>query len=121
MKNMFENFNGSERFDIQYNDDTGKHFGVFLYDYPEISQAKHNYITYSVPGRNGELIGTTDYLSNITIRCTFSVLHRKLMSKMRDLKRWLSGTGQLKFSDTADCFYEVLKVNHESLERELRK
>ena len=121
MKNMFENFNGSERFDIQYNDDTGKHFGVFLYDYPEISQAKHNYITYSVPGRNGELIGTTDYLSNITIRCTFSVLHRKLMSKMRDLKRWLSGTGQLKFSDTADGFYEVLKVNHESLERELRK
>ena len=29
MKNMFENFNGSERFDIQYNDDTGKYFGVF--------------------------------------------------------------------------------------------
>ena len=65
MKNMFENFNGSERFDIQYNDDTGKHFGVFLYDYPEISQAKHNYITYSVPGRNGELIGTTDYLLSL--------------------------------------------------------
>jgi len=110
-----------KRYEIQYKDGTGRDFGVFLYDYPEISSAKHNYLSYSVPGMDGELIGDEDCLGNITIRCQFSVLSNQLMPSVRRLKQWLSGTGRLSFSDTADCFFEVLKIEHGSIERELRE
>ena len=108
------------KYDLQFNQNTGRDFGIIMYDYPEIEQAKHNYTTYSIPGRDGELISSEDYRSNITVKCTFSVLSKRLMPKIREIKRWLSGTGRLKFTDTADAFYEVVKVEHDSIERELR-
>lgn len=109
-----------EKYDLQFNQNTGQDFGIILYDYPEIEQAKHNYNTYSIPGRDGELVSSDDHLSNITVKCTFSVLSKRLIPKIREIKQWLSGTGKLKFTDTADVFYEVLKVECDSIERELR-
>lgn len=110
-----------DRYDIEYNGDTGVKHNVLLYDYPEIEQAKRNYNIYHVPGRNGELISTGQYLGNITIGCVFSVISENFMNYVHDLKRWLSGNGKLRLHDTPDAFYEVLKVEYESIERELRQ
>ncbi len=107
-------------YDIQYKEDTAKAQGVLLYEYPQIEQAKKNYRVDTIPGRDGELVEEEDYKSNITITCSFSILHERLMPKVRELKRWLSGTGKLVFSDTPETFYEVLKVEHENLERDLK-
>ena len=85
-----------EKYDLQFNQSAGRDFGIIMYDYPEIEQAKHNYNTYSIPGRDGELVSSDDHLSNITVKCTFSILSKRLIPKMREIKRWLSGTGRLK-------------------------
>lgn len=108
-------------YDIQYNGGTGKSCGVLLYDYPVIEQAKRNYDVYSVPGRNGELISADEYLSNVTIKCTFSVISKTFMQHIRKIKQWLSGTGKLILSDTPETFWEVLKVEYDSVEREMRR
>lgn len=109
------------KYSIQYNGETEHDHGVFLYDYPEVSQAKKNYNTYTVPGRNGELISDNECLGNITISCVFSILGHNVKQTIRNIKKWLSGTGRLVLQDTPESFYEVLKIEYDSLERELRK
>ena len=108
------------RYDLQYNGETGKEHRVFLYDYPVIGQAAKKYDTYSVPGRDGELIGAEEYKGNLTISCTFSVLHKAFLPVIRDLKEWLSGSGKLVLSEDTETFYEVLKIEYGNIERELR-
>lgn len=110
-----------KNYSIQYNGDTGETYGVFLYDYPEISTARKNYEMYRVPGRNGELISSEEYLDNITVSCKFSIIGEKFMQVIRAVRRWLSGTGNLVLFDTPESFYEVLKIEYGSIERELRK
>lgn len=110
-----------ERYSIQYDGALSDTYGIFLYDYPEISSAKKNYDTYTVPGRNGELLSSEDYLSNITVTCIFSVLSQNLHQTIRSIRRWLSGTGRLVIQDTPESFYEVMKIEYGSMERELRE
>ena len=107
-------------YDIQYNGGTGKEHLVFLYDYPQISQPAKKYDSYSIPGRDGELIGAGEYKGNLTISCTFSVLHKAFLPVIRDLREWLSGTGNLVLSESSETFYRVLKIEYGDIERDLR-
>lgn len=120
MKEIIKRLAEGKRYDIEYRGDTGSHNGVLLYDYPVIGFGKKNYETYSIPGRNGEVVSTEEYLSNATISCTFSILHKAFMPKMRELRMWLRDTGNLILSESPDIFYEVLKVEYNEIERELR-
>lgn len=107
-------------YEISFKGDTGRNHGVFLYDYPQFSGGQKSYITSQVSGMMGELVGIDDYKSNLKISCTFSVLSGEFMPQIRDLKRWLSGTGKLIFSDDADVFYKVWKVDYGDITRQLR-
>lgn len=107
-------------YDVQFNDQTASSLGLLLYDYPAFSGAKKNYTTSAVSGRLGELVGLDQYKTNLEISCTFSVLHKMFVHKIREVKKWLSGTGKLRFSDAPDSFYKVWKVNYGAIERELR-
>lgn len=108
-------------YDIQYNGITGASLGLLLYDYPEFSGAGKSYSTFPIVGGRGELVGTDDYISNLVISCTFSIKSEAFAQKIRQVKKWLSGTGELILSDSADVFYRVLKIDYDSIERELKR
>ena len=109
------------KYDIEYNNETGKGHGVILYDYAKFSGAEKSYQISAVGGRLGELVGVDDYKSNLVIQCTFGIISPQFMSHVTVLKRWLKGTGKLVISDHQDVFYKVWKVDYGDIERELRK
>lgn len=120
MRELLEMIKSEGRYSIQYKDCTSDNFGIFLYDYPEFSGAEKNYDEQSVAGRLGNLVGKDISKGNLEITCTFSVLHPSFMAEIREIKRWLSGTGELILSDSPEVYYAVQKVNYGSIERELR-
>lgn len=107
-------------FDIQYNGETGHLHGITMYDYPEIAGGEKRYTETSVAGRIGDMVGKNTGKSNLQITCVFSLITNKLMLNIRQIKKWLSGTGMLSFSDDVETVYKVLKINYGSIERELR-
>lgn len=109
------------KYDIEYNNETGKGHGVILYDYARFSGAEKSYQISAVGGRLGELVGVDDYKSNLAIQCTFGIISPQFMSHVTVLKRWLKGTGTLVISDHQNVFYKVWKVDYGDIERELRK
>lgn len=121
MENFFNSQKLMQKCEIEFKGEVGKQHGVFLYDYPEVAQAKQRYESYVIPGRNGELIRKENAMGNITISCTFSVIADRFADRIRDLKRWLSGSGKLTLSEAPDYFYNVLLVEHEGIEREVKK
>lgn len=108
-------------YDIQYNGITGASFDLLLYDYPTFSGAGKSYSTFPIVGGRGELVGTDDYISNLVISCTFSVKSEAFAQKIRQVKKWLTGTGELILSDSSDVFYRVLKIDYDSIEREIKR
>lgn len=109
------------KYDIEYNNETGKGHGVILYDYAQFSGAEKSYQISAVGGRLGELVGVDDYKSNLVIQCTFGIISPQFMSHVTVLKRWIKGTGTLVISDHQNVFYKVWKVDYGDIERELRK
>ena len=106
---------------IEYNGSTCEDHWCFLNDYPEFSGGSKQYNTYAVPGMDGELVGKNDYLSNLQINCTFSIISKAFMNNVRDIRSWLSGTGKLIISDSPDIFYKVWKTEYGDIAREIRK
>lgn len=106
---------------IEYNGSTCEDHWCFLNDYPEFSGGSKQYNTYAVPGMDGELVETNDYLSNLQINCTFSIISKTFMDNVRNIRSWLSGTGELVISDSPDVFYKVWKIEHGDISREIRK
>lgn len=116
MKNIY-----FTKYDIEYNNASGKEHGVFLYDYAQFSGAKKQYQSTSVAGRLGELVGQDEGKSNLEIECTFGIISPQFMSHISVVKRWLRGSGKLVISDHQDVFYKVWKINYGDIEREIRK
>lgn len=106
---------------VIYNGSSCEDYGCFLNDYPEFSRGGKVYNTWSVPGRDGQLVEKADYLENLTVSCTFSIISMQFMDMVRYIRQWLSGSGQLVISDSPDVFYKVLKVEYGDISREIRK
>ena len=105
---------------MTYNGLTNIDLGAWLYDYEEYSGASRNRQTTAVAGRRGQVVGKSNYTSNLVIGVTFSVF-KDLKPRLDQLRRWLRGTGQLAFSDQIDCFYKVLAVDYGDFDRQLRR
>ena len=71
---------------VIYNGSTCEDFACFLNDYPAFSGGAKVYNTYAVPGRDGELVESTDYLQNLTVSCTFSVISKQFMEMLRYIR-----------------------------------
>lgn len=108
-------------YQIQYNDKTSADFGAILQEAVKFSGGERQYGSTAVAGRWGELVSKNKYQSNITIQCMLTVLNGYTMQQIRQLKKWLSGTGKLKASDSPEVFYKVLKVNYEEIERKIKQ
>ncbi len=109
-----------ERMDISFNGKTGKELGVFLYDFPVISLSNESYTSTSVAGKKGSAISKSGAIDNIIISCTFSIINKCFMPNIRELRKWLTGSGQLTISETSDCYYDVFIVEKKEFERELK-
>lgn len=109
-----------DRYEMKYNGVEMRSFGIVLYDYPSFSGAKKNYSSTAVQGRIGQLVGETNYVSNLSIECEFTVVGRAFMERIRRIKLWLSGTGKIEFSDYPGSFFKVWKVEYGNIERELK-
>lgn len=105
---------------IEFNGHPEDHFGVFLYDLPDLSLGAPSYETYAVAGRRGELVGKNDSVGNAKLKCTFSILSKCFLPDVLKIKSWLSGTGKLRTSDHPECYYNVLKITYGDIERDLR-
>lgn len=109
------------KYEMQYKEKISSDFGLVLYDCAKISEAKRHYDIIAVSGRFGELVSQENYRSNITIECYLAVLNGHTTQQVRNLKEWLSGTGNLQFSDSPETFYKVLKISYVDLERKIRQ
>lgn len=96
-------------------------FGSFLYDLPEIKSANEKYTQTNIPGRVGSLVTSNGSVQNIEIKCTLSIVNKRFLSTLRNLKEWLLGHGKLSFTETPDSYYEVLWVDHGDIARQVRK
>lgn len=106
---------------IEYNGATCEDHWCFLNDYPQFSGGSKQYNSYAVSGMDGELVERNDYLTNLRIGCTFSIISKSFMNNVRDIRSWLSGSGTLVISDSPDIFYKVLKTENGDINREIRK
>ena len=116
---MYEDL--TERYSLKYNEYTDRDFEVFLYDYEVLTPSNEGYTEQTVIGRRGTLITNQKSFESVKIQCTFSVIHCRLKEKLRQIRRWLKGTGRLTFSDEPEFYYEVQKILYDSIERQIRK
>ena len=103
------------KIDIIYNGEYGQQHDVYLFEPPVIASPKKKYSSYSVSGRNGEIIEDISQKSNSQITCVFSMLNNA-KHKLRYLKRWLKGCGELQITDSMDFYYKVLMIEFGNLE-----
>lgn len=91
----------------------------FIIERPVIPAGKAGYESVKVPGRDGTLYRRTGTVDDISIEVSvgFKVKRELWVEQYRSLKRWLTGTGPLSFSDDPDYFYKVKKVAIKSIER----
>ena len=102
---------------------TGSEFCLMMTEYPVIPNAELVYNTYEIPGRDGELVEAKSYRKNITIAPMLTLVADEVdqihyADYIRKAQRWLKGTGWLRFSDTQDTRFRVLKIQHNGSERE---
>lgn len=84
---------------------------------PQVTHPEIKGETYTIPGRDGELISDETYKGNAEIRVTFAMVADDAVNtsgsyaqKFRSVRQWLSGTGKLIIGDSTDSYYEVLKT-----------
>lgn len=96
-------------------------FGAYLYDIPEIGAVNEGYTSTVIPGRQGEIITPNGAIPNLPVNCTLGILNPQFPVLYRSVRQWLSGMGELTFFELPDSFYQVLRVEHRDVSRELRK
>lgn len=100
----------------------GRDFGLVMEKYPDIPAAVKVYNKYQIPGRAGELIQDTKTKQNIVITCELTVLEKpkdqlEYRDYIRNINRWLNGSGWVQFSDEQDTRYRVLTTQVQVSER----
>lgn len=106
-------------FSVEYNEKSCLEFGILPVTRPSIPAPEENIEEITIPGRDGALIESEGSHKPITIPVEFNFFTdpEKVNEKYRAAKKWLSGSGYLKFSDDGSAFYKVLYVKITDVER----
>ena len=109
-------------YDIEYKGLTGREHGILITDRPAIPTPQEEVETFQVAGRDGVLTGER-YLNPVEIPVSFNFRERpsRWAERFRKIRNWLSGSGELIFSDDREYFRKVLFVQISDEERELKK
>lgn len=110
-------------YDITYNGETASSYGVLVQQRPEIPvpvfeteyikiDGNDETLTYN-PGDYGDI--------KIPIRMGLRCSADTWVTKIREIKSWLSGNGRLILSDDPDWFYRVKQVRINTIERVIKR
>ena len=88
-----------------FNKVSSKEKGILVNNLPPISKPEKNYEEVEIPGRNGKL-----YIDNNCYNTFLYTITCTLMpgSNIREISRWLNGSGKLILSTELDKEYEVI-------------
>lgn len=106
-------------FSVEFKEKNCLEFGILPVTRPSIPAPEENVEEITIPGRDGVLIEKDGSYKPIVIPVGFNFLSmpEKVNEKYRAAKKWLSGSGNLKFSDDGSAFYKVLYVKITDVER----
>ena len=99
-------------FNIKYNNVQPSAFNAWLATIPVITPSTISRTRQTVPKMDGELLVDDDSFMDAYIEFTIHLKRDDLQAKMRQIRKWLSGTGTLVISDANDAYYEVKEVVH---------
>lgn len=110
-------------FCTQYRGETDISNGILTVRRPSIPAPEERIEEVEIPGRNGALIMSGRSYAPITIPVEFNFLNKEdnWQDIFRKAKSWLSGSGDLVFSDDADHFYKCYYVVISDVERTTRR
>ena len=105
------------RLSFSYNGQSTIDQHIVITDYPKMSGGENQYDTTGISGRLGELVGHNKYKTNITIEIPLVVLGKYTRQRFFNIREWLAGSGKLRFSDSPETFYKVIKASYKDLQR----
>ena len=111
-------FNGKVYFKSLH---SGLYSGLTVIEPPKIEHSKILGDEYVIPGRNGSLFAqeADRYRSNATVTVKFALYkpgyesgytNDSYYTTLKEVRKWLSGTGKLMLDDASGVYYEVQKV-----------
>ncbi len=109
-------------YNIEYRGETCIEHGVYITQRPAIPSPVEEVETFKVAGRDGILIGDR-YLSPIElyIEMNFKERRDRWAARYREIKKWLSRSGNLIQKDDKEYFLKVFYVQLEEEERIIKK
>jgi Phage-related protein len=99
-------------FNVIYNGVNPTTLGCWLATIPTITPSTDTRTRQTIVGMDGELLGDDEAYSDAQIDFTIHAKSDTLQAKLRDIRKWLSGTGILIISDHQDAYYEVKEVTY---------
>lgn len=110
-------------FTFEFKDETCEAYHLKVIERPSIPSPQKRRTTTTIAGRDGVLVTSDDTYEpiEITVSIGFYGKPYEWAERFRIGKRWLKGSGNLKFSDDKDYFYKVLYVDIDSAEREVKR
>lgn len=111
------------RYSVLFNGERCEDYGIFPVERPNIPAPSKDREEIVIPGSSGILTMDNKRYEPINISVEFNFLAKanEWNDMFRRAKRWLSGSGELEFSDDAEYFYKVSYVNVDSCERDKKR
>lgn len=102
------------RGDIRFKGVSSNTYGLIVTEPPRVTHSEVRGDTYQIPYRNGDLHSSETYRGDAQISVKMAFVKSSItnyVSTIRQIRKWLTGTGSLVIADSEDAFYEVKKVN----------
>ncbi len=98
-------------------------YGIFPVKRPDMPTPSKDRETIIIPGSSGIMIRDNRRYELVELPVEFNFLSEadEWNERFRRAKRWLSGSGELEFSDDADYFYKVYYAEMGICEREMKR
>lgn len=111
------------RYSIVFNGRRCEDYGIHPVTRPNIPAPQKDIEVLTIPGKSGMLTKDNKRYEPIEIPIEFNFSSRpgEWGLAFRNAKRWLSGSGELEFSDDPDYFYKVYYAQIVESERELKR
>lgn len=109
-------------FDVSFRNESCFKYGIIPVRRPSIPAPEEKIEEIEIPGRNGILTVTEGLYGPITIPVEFNFMSKQDQwgETFRKAKRWLSGCGDLWFSDDSSVYYKVFYCRITGTERTRR-
>lgn len=110
-------------YSFEFNQETSDFHKISVEARPNIP-GKRRKVTYTEVGGKDELVsyvkGAYENVT-ITVKCAYKIEKESWNRKRRRLEQWLSGTGELIFSDDPEVFWKVKEIQISEIKRILKK